>query len=460
MNTYFLAIDIGASSGRHILGSLQNGEMVIEEIYRFKNGMHYSEEQQALCWDTDRLLKEILAGLKKCKEQNKIPVSVGIDTWGVDFVLLDENDEMIGAAVGYRDHRTDGMDEKVFQILPEEELYARTGIQRELFNTIYQLMALKEQHPEQLEKAKTLLTMPDYLHYLLSGVKVQEYAEATTTQLMNPYTRNWDYELIEKLGLPLHLFKEISMPGTVVGPLRGDIANEVGFSCNVVLPPSHDTASAIMATPAQENICYISSGTWSLMGTLLDVPDCSPESMKCSFTNEGGYNGMITYHVNIMGLWMIQSVRNALAPDMSYGTLSELASRETISSIVDCQDDAFLSPEDMAKEMQEYCRRTGQQIPETLAEIACVIYNSLAKCYADTFAKLKERTGKQYEKIFVIGGGSRAGYLNRLTEEKCGVPVEIGSAEATAIGNLIAQMIAAGAIKDLNEAKNLVIKEG
>lgn len=460
MNKYYLAIDIGASSGRHILGSVQDGRIVIEEVHRFSNGMEQDSMTGELYWDTKKLFSEIVTGLKKCRELGKIPESVGLDTWGVDFVLLDENDDLIGRAVGYRDHRTEGIEKDVFALIPEDALYNRTGIQRASYNTIYQLMALKKYHPEQLARAKSLLLLPDYFHFLLSGVKAQEYAEATTTQLLNPYTRSWDYELIKLLGLPEHLFTEISMPGTVLGNLRAEVAGEVGFDCKVVLPPTHDTASAIMAIPsADRNICYISSGTWSLMGTLLDTPNTSLESQKANFTNEGGYNGAITYLTNIMGLWMIQSVRKELAPKMSYDELSHLASLETISSIVPCQDEMFLAPDSMSEAIRTYCRMTNQEVPETLAQLASVIYNSLAECYAQTFANLKERTGIDYDAIHVIGGGSQAAYLNELTAARCHVPVKAGPAEATAIGNVITQMVASGDLQSLQAAKELLTKE-
>ena len=388
MSNYFLAIDIGASSGRHILGTVENNKIVLEEIYRFWNGMDNIDG--SLCWDVDRLFGEILTGMKKCKEIGKIPVSVGIDTWGVDFVLLDKEEKIVGKAVGYRDHRTTGMDQEVYKLISEEDLYARTGIQKAIYNTIYQLMAVKKQHPEHLEQAEALLMIPDYFHYKLCGKKVQEYSEATTSQLLNPYTKDWDDELIELLGFPRKIFQQIQMPGTAIGSLTEAVRKEVGYDCQVVLPPTHDTASAVMAIPSnEENTCYISSGTWSLMGVERNEPDCSIKSKEANFTNEGGYNGKITYLANIMGLWMIQSVRNQLAPDMSYGELCAQASREKISTIVDCQDDSFLSPDDMVEAIKSYCRKTNQQVPETLSELASVIYNSLAKCYGEKLERFR-----------------------------------------------------------------------
>ena len=425
MDKYFLAIDIGASSGRHILGSLRNGKIELEEVYRFWNGM--DNVDGTLCWNVERLFEEIITGMKKCAEIGKIPTSVGIDTWGVDFVLLDDKDRLLGQAVGYRDHRTDGADEDVYRIIVEEELYGRTGIQKAIYNTIYQLMAVKIQHPEYMEKAAAMLMVPDYFHFRLCGNKVQEYSEATTAQLVNPNTKDWDYELIEKLGYNKKIFQKIYMPGTKIGSLTGEVKEMVGYDCFVVLPPTHDTASAVMAVPSNEkDTCYISSGTWSLMGVERDDADCSRESMIANFTNEGGYDGRITYLTNIMGLWMIQSVRKELAPDISYSDLCAQASEESISSLVDCQDDSFLSPNSMVEAIQTYCRKTSQTVPETLPELASVVYNSLAKCYTDKLQEIEKLVGIKYDKIHIIGGGSNAGYLNELTAKYTGIPVYAG----------------------------------
>ncbi len=455
MEKYFLAIDIGASSGRHILGYKKDGKLYLEEVHRFWNGM--DEEDGTLYWNVERLFSDILEGMKKCKELGKIPQSVGIDTWGVDYVLLDQEDKLVGKAVGYRDHRTDGIDQEVYKAVPEEELYQRTGIQKAIYNTIYQLAALKKQDPKQLDEAKTLLMIPDYFHFKLSGKKVQEYSEATTSQLLNPVTKDWDYELIDRLGIPKSLFQPITMPGTMIGRLTKEVQEQVGFDCAVVLPPTHDTASAVMAVPSnEEDVCYISSGTWSLMGIEKDEPDCSAKSKEANFTNEGGYGGKITYLANIMGLWMIQSVRNQLAPDMSYGDLCEQASKETISTMVDCQDASFLSPEDMVEAVKDYCRKTNQQVPETLPELSCVIYNSLAKCYAQKLEEIEKLSGVHYDKIHIIGGGSNAEYLNQLTAKYTGIPVHAGPGEATAIGNILTQMITDGVFGDLKEARRCV----
>ena len=265
MAAYYLAVDIGASSGRHIIGHMENGKMVLEEIYRFENGMVKKDGE--LCWEFDRLFKEVVNGLKKCKEIGKIPVSMGVDTWGVDFVLLDKNDNVLGNTVGYRDHRTEGMDKEVYKAISLKDLYARTGIQKADYNTIYQLMAVKKKHPEYLEQAETLLHVPDYFHFLLTGQKTCEYTEATTGQLVSPITKDWDYELIDMLGYPRKMFQKLIMPGTGIGHLSDEIREEVGFDLEVVAPATHDTGSAVLAVPANDDdFIYISSGTWSLMG--------------------------------------------------------------------------------------------------------------------------------------------------------------------------------------------------
>ena len=455
MERHYLAIDIGASSGRHMLASMKDGKMQLEEVYRFPNGM--DDKNGTLCWNVERLFTEIKNGLKKCKEIGELPVSMAIDTWGVDYVLLDKDDRILGDTVGYRDRRTEGMDEKVYEVIPQDELYARTGIQKQIFNTVYQLMAVKESHPEYLEQAESILMIPDYFHFLLTGVKKNEYTNATTGQLVSPKTNDWDYEMIDMLGYNSKMFRPVSMPGTVVGEFTEEVQKEVGFNCTVVLPATHDTGSAVLAVPTNDDdAVYISSGTWSLMGIERKEADCSMESMKANFTNEGGYDHRFRYLKNIMGLWMIQSVKKEFTEDLSFAQICEMASKETISSIVDCNDDCFLAPKSMIKAVQDFCRRTGQQVPETVGEISSVIYNSLAKCYGDTVKEIEEITGKKYSTIYVVGGGSNAGYLNELTAKYTGKKVSAGPSEATAIGNVIVQMLHDGVFKDLPEARTCV----
>lgn len=460
MDKYYLAVDIGASSGRHILSHIENGKIVVEEIYRFPNSMEECGGQKI--WNVGALFQEIKTGMKKCKALGKVPVSVGIDTWAVDFVLLDKDGRQVGNAVAYRDGRTRGMDEKVYELIPEKELYGRTGIQKQLFNTIYQLMALKIKNPIEFQQADKLLMVPDYFNFLLTGNAAAEYTNATTTQLVNAATKDWDFELIQKLGYPANIFQKIQAPGTGLGSLKEDIAGEIGYSCRVVLPATHDTGSAVVAVPfegesGEGNALYISSGTWSLMGTERMEADCSERGRQHNFTNEGGYQYRFRYLKNIMGLWMIQSLRKEIGGGLGFGEICEAASKCSIPSIVDCNDNRFLAPASMAGEIKAACRESGQKEPEGIAEAAAVIYNSLAKCYADAKKEIEEITGRNYGCIHIIGGGANADYLNRLTAEATGTKVCAGPVEATAIGNLAVQMIAEGEFPGLKDARKCIM---
>jgi rhamnulokinase len=410
-----------------------------------------------LIWDTDALFDEIITGIKLCGEAGKIPVSVGIDTWGVDYALLDKKGARIGEATAYRDNRTSGMDAEVFKFISKEELYSRTGIQDQIFNTIYQLMAEKKDPANRLDQTDTLLMMPDYLHWRLCGQMTAEYTEASTTGLVNAFTGNWDDEIIGACGYPRKIFPEIVKAGTVLGGFTPDVQRLVGFNSNVVLPAAHDTGSAVMAVPsASENMLYISSGTWSLMGVERDAPDCSEKSRLANFTNEGGYGGRIRYLRNIMGLWMIQSVRKELERDYSYAELCDMAEKEESPSIVNCDDVRFLSPESMINEIKQACTELNQPVPQTPGQLAASVYNSLAVCYRDTALNLEKLTGKNYEATHIVGGGSSAEYLNRLTARYTGKTVFAGPAEATAVGNLLAQMIAGKDFSDLRAARACV----
>ena len=465
-NIYYLAVDIGASSGRHILAHLENGKIILEEVYRFANGM--DDEDGHKVWDTDRLFSEIKTGMKRCFEAGKIPVSMAIDTWGVDYVLLDANDEKIGPCFAYRDSRTEGKDSEVYKLIPEKELYGRTGIQKAIFNTIYQLKAVKDTHPEWLEKAESLLMVPDYLNFLLTGVKKQEYTNASTSQLVDAKSCDWDRELIEKLGFPERLFGELSMPGSFVGNLRTEVSAYVGFDCKVILPATHDTGSAVMSVPStSEDVLYISSGTWSLLGTELLSPELSGEAQEANFTNEGGYDHRFRFLKNIMGLWMIQSVQRELMSDsyksasvedndFSFGNLCTRAKEALCDSVVDANDSRFLAPVSMIEEVKAACRESGQQIPETPWDIARVIYRSLAVCYGKAIREIEDISNKSYNTLHIVGGGSKAGWLNELTANEAGIKVIAGPSEATAIGNIGAQLIAAGVYKDLWEFRKAV----
>lgn len=456
MTKYYLAVDIGASSGRHMLAHMEDGKMILEEIYRFDNGMDVVNGHRY--WNTERLFEEIKNGLKKAGEIGKIPVSMGIDTWAVDYVLLDAENKPVGKTYGYRDSRTAGMDEEVYAIISESDLYARTGIQKQIFNTIYQLMAVKKNEPEVLEQAETMLMLPDYFHYLLTGVKMQEYTNATSTQLINPKTCDWDMELIRMLGYPEKIFLPVTKPGTVVGNFTDEIAAEIGYNCRVVLPATHDTGSAIMALPTQsDDTLYISSGTWSLMGVENKEAVCTPEARACNFTNEGGYDYRYRFLKNIMGLWMIQQVRHELGDAYSFAELCDMAEKEKdFPTRVNVNDTSFLAPRSMQEAIRVYALKSGQAVPETVGQMAAVIYQSLALSYARTVEEIEKLTGVHYDAINIVGGGSKAAYLNSLTARATGRKVIAGPGEGTAIGNLMAQMITGGEFSNLKEARACV----
>lgn len=468
---YYLAIDIGASSGRHILGHVENGRMVLEEIYRFDNLQVHRNGHD--CWDMENLWNGIIGGLKACGELGKIPATVGIDTWGVDYVLLDENDKVLGDAVAYRDSRNEGMDNVVSKYISAEALYARTGIQKQPFNTIYQLMAQKLEAPEQVAAAKRLLMIPEYLNFLLTGVKKSEYTIASTSNLLDACKKDWDKELIEMLGLPVEIFGELCMPGESVGQLLPEIQAQVGFNTTVILPATHDTGSAFLAVPAKDdNAVYLSSGTWSLLGVENEVAITTPESHAANFTNEGGAWYRYRYLSNIMGLWMIQSVRRELNgvsyvvgkeqrqatgkkwsfPDL----IAEAEKEEGFPSMVDVNASCFLAPESMIQAIKDECARTGQAVPETVGQIMQCVYTSLSVCYRDAIKALEGLTGKKYTSINIVGGGCQDGYLNRRTAQATGLTVFAGPVEGTAIGNLLVQMIAGGDLSDLAAARSAI----
>lgn len=455
---YYLAVDIGASSGRHILGWMENGKLRLEEIYRFANGL--MEKNGHLCWDMERLVQEVINGLKKCHELNRIPTSMGIDTWGVDFVLLDKEGKILGDTVAYRDSRTQGMDTEVYKVISEAELYGRNGIQKQLFNSIYQLMAIKHEHPEYLEQAETFLMVPEYLNYRLTGICKNEYTNATTGQLVNAQTCDWDYGLLQKLGLPTKIFGELNMPKTLVGGFSDEIKKEVGFDTEVVLPATHDTGSAVLAVPAtDEDYIYLSSGTWSLMGIERLIPDCTEASRKLNFTNEGGYHYRYRYLKNIMGMWMMQSLRKEFKHAYSFEELYTLADiGKYFTSIVDVNDSSFLAPESMIGALQAYCEKTGQEKPETECELLYCVYNSLAACYQKTVKEIEDITARSYSRIHIVGGGCQDKFLNRLLAEKTGKQVYAGPIEGTAIGNIMAQMLRDGTYKDLTDARKNIAK--
>lgn len=453
MEKYFLAVDIGASSGRHILSHMEDGKIVLEEVFRFENGM--TEIDGHKCWDSELLFSHIKEGMKKCAELGKIPCYMGIDTWGVDYVLVDREGKRIGNAVGYRDDRTTGIDREVYQIIPEKELYARTGIAKQVFNTIYQLVALKKENPEQLLEAETLLLSPDYYNFLLTGKRASEYTIASTGQLVSPETKDWDYELIHMLGLPEKIFTPLQKPGTILGGLSDAVKAEIGYDCQVVMVTSHDTASAVLAVPSKTaDFAYISSGTWSLLGVELENAICNEQSREANFTNEGGYDYKYRFLKNIMGLWMIQSVRNEMNKAYSFAQLCAMAEEvKDFPSRVDVDEHRFFAPDSMIEEIRNACRESGQPVPETPGELATVVYQSLADCYKKSLRNLEAMTGKTYPAVNIVGGGANADYLNQLTANATGKTVYAGPTEATAIGNIVCQMLACGDLPSVTEAR-------
>lgn len=456
---YHLAVDIGASSGRHILGHVEQGRIVLEEVYRFENGP--KKRGGRLCWDFDALAREVVNGLKACAKLGKVPATLGVDTWGVDFALVDREGRVLGDTVAYRDSRTQGMDALVEELIPAQELYRRTGIQKQSFNTIYQLMAVKCQSPELLEQAHRLLLVPDYLHYTLTGVMSNEYTEASTSGLVSAAAKDWDRELLDLLGFPQKLFGPLSLPGTALGGLCPALREELGFDCQVILPASHDTGSAFLAVPAGEgDSVTLSSGTWSLLGVELETPVTTPESRAANFTNEGGYQYRFRYLKNIMGLWMIQNLRREMAENgklPGFGELSRLA-REAADfpGRVDVDDPVFMAPESMSAAVRAYCERTGQPVPQSPGELLSCVYHSLAQCYAQSVRQLEALTGRSFQAVHIVGGGSQDAYLNQLTASATGLPVYAGPTEGTALGNLLVQMIAQGEFAGLQEARDAI----
>jgi len=445
---YYLAVDIGASSGRHILGSIQNGKIVLEEVYRFEN--KNVKRNGHLCWELDRLFAEIKNGMRECARLGKKPVSMGIDCFAVDFVLLDGEDKIIGDTIAYRDSRTEGMPQKVNEIIPD--LYKKTGIAQNVFNTIYQLCTVKEE----LKQAKRLLMIPEYFNFLLTGEKINEYTNASTTGLLNAQTRDYDKDILDALDIPEHIFETPRMPGTVVGKLLPEIAEETGLDLTVVLPATHDTASAVMSVPGPDNVAYISSGTWSLMGTLLESPVCTEQGQAAGFTCEGAYDGKIRYLKNIMGLWIIQSLRREQKNPPTFPEMIELAERSVYEGSIDVNAPDFLAPESMTEAIYSYLERTKQPSPDRLRDILRCVYISLAKSYAQTVSDMEKICGKSFDAIYIVGGGCRDNLLNRMTAEYSGKKVYAGPVEATALGNILIQMTKDKVFESMADAKKCI----
>ncbi len=442
----FLAVDIGASSGRHILGRVEDGILRMTEIYRFSNS---PQKRGELIWDAEALFSHIVDGMKRAKELGHTPCSVGIDTWGVDYALLDRDLNTVGEVFAYRSDRTAPVIPSVHARVPFEQLYARTGIQFQSFNTIYQLCADKASG--KLDRAEHLLMLPDYFHFLLTGKLSREYTNATTTGLINAHTRTWDGETLKALGLPEKLFPNTTPAGTCIGTLRKEIRDRVGYDTRVVLPATHDTASAVVASLAKGGP-YLSSGTWSLLGILQNSAHTDKVSMDANYSNEGSPDGRFRLQKNIMGLWIIQQLRAEEGKELSFGELAQLAAQNENDAFIDVNDDSFLAPKSMKRAIEEGAGRSL-----TLGQAAYCVFNSLAKSYKDAIGGLSSITGEKYTTLNIIGGGSQNKLLNALTARETGLKIAAGPTEATAMGNLVMQLAAEGEIS-LEEAPALIEK--
>ena len=431
--TYHLAIDIGASSGRHILGYIDNGRLKLEEIHRFEN--YITNQNGTLVWDIEHLVSEVKKGIAKCKEIGKIPCTVAIDTWGVDYVLLDESKQEILPAVSYRDSRTNRVINKVESIISAEELYLKTGIQKQNFNTIYQLYV--DYLSGKLDNAKYFLMIPAYLSYKLTGVIKNEYTNATTTGMVNADTKQWDDEIIEKLSLPKHLFGTLDTPCTVIGNFTKEMQDYAGFDSTVIFAPSHDTASAVCACPIDDNSVYISSGTWSLIGVESLNPIVNEKSMAANFANEGGIDYRFRFLKNYMGMWLFQNVKKNLNNEFSYDDMMRLAMQSKRFEMIDTNAPDFLAPENMINAIRSYLK--NESIP--IEVVINSVYHSLAQSYKNAIDEIEKLADKTIDNIFIVGGGSKDTYLNELTAQYTGKKVVTGLSEATATGNLLSQIM-------------------
>ena len=459
MNKVYLAADFGGGSGRVIAGWLEDGQLKMEEVHRFGNRQVRLGDH--VYWDFPALFEDMKAGLKKAAAKGYKVESIGVDTWGVDFGLIDRDGQLIGNPVCYRDARTAGMVEEMFKTLNPTEHYATTGIQVMEINTLPQLLSIKG--TAQLESAQHLLFMPDLFSYFLTGNATNEYCIASTSDLLDAKKREWSLETIKALGLPEHIFGKIVMPGTVRGTLRADIAEETGLGeVKVVAVGSHDTASAVAAVPAVEGdgtMAFLSSGTWSLLGVELPEPILTEEARKAEFTNEGGVGGRIRFLQNITGLWILQRLMaewKERGEEQSFGQLLPEAEKACIDSIIPVADAAFMNPASMEKAICEYCQQSGQQVPSTKGELTRCLLQSLATKYKEAISGVNNLLPEPLKRLHIIGGGSQNELLNQLTANALGVPVWAGPVEATAMGNILVQAMAAGEVADLASLRQVV----
>jgi rhamnulokinase len=458
----FAAVDLGAESGRVLVGLFDGERVRLEEAHRFPNVP--GRVLDTLHWDVLRLWNDIEDGLRKVASQHGAGLSgIGVDTWGVDFGLLDANDQLLSNPVHYRDARNNGMMEAVFQTVPRSQVFESTGLQFLPFNTLFQMMALKTYNQPQLNIAETLLFMPDLLHFWLSGVKASEYSIASTSQMLDAHTRKWDDSLLQKLELPTHILQDVVAPGTQLGTLRADVAARCNLGANtpIILPGSHDTASAIAAVPAQgENWAYLSSGTWSLMGIELPEPLINVPVLQRGFTNEGGVANTIRFLKNIAGLWLVQECRRTWlrqGHEYSYAELTQMASGAlALQAIIEPDDASFAAPGDMPQAIADYCRKTGQTPPDGVAATVRCCLESLALKYRWTFERLEELRGAPLDVLHIVGGGTQNKLLSRLTADCLQKPVITGPVEATSLGNILTQAMGSGHLSGVADIRAVV----
>ncbi|MGQ7871058.1 rhamnulokinase [Sunxiuqinia sp. sy24] len=456
----FLAFDLGASSGRAILGTLNDGKLELTEVHRFENQMQLI--QGHFFWNIFSLFNELKTGLKKCVQEFGIqPDSVGVDTWGVDFVHLNKEGMLISLPFAYRDSRTDTAMEDLFQQVPKEEVYLQTGIQFMQFNSLFQLFSMVKDQSSLLEITDKILFMPDALNYLFSGKAVTELSIASTSQMIVPGKKEWQTELLDKAGIPSSILTELVDPGTVIGTIQADVAEETGsLQVPVVAVAGHDTASAIASVPAiDKNYAYISSGTWSLMGIESDQPLVSDQTLKMNYTNEGGVEGTTRFLKNIMGMWLVQECRRTWLKEKNYSwdEMVQLAKgAEPFKYLINPDDTVFLNPGNMPKAIDDYCQASGQGSPETHAEIIRCVYDSLALKYRFTLEQIRMVSEQPIERIHIIGGGANNRFLNQLTADATKLTVIAGPTEATATGNILVQAKAMGALQSLEAMRQVV----
>jgi rhamnulokinase len=462
----YLAVDLGASSGRVVAGNFSGQKLTLEEIHRFENGGVLAND--TMHWDLLNQWSEVKRGLRAASAQFADQVvSVGVDTWGVDFGLLGDGDVLLGNPVHYRDRRTDGILEQAFEIVPREQIFAQTGLQFMQFNSLFQLLAMKQQRSPLLDMAKSLLMMPDLFHWLLSGEKANEYTDATTTQFFDPQKNDWASSLLEAFEIPTTFLHPAVQPGTKLGTIRSSVANEIGLEgVQVVLPGTHDTASAVMAVPAsttgqpRPDWCYISSGTWSLMGVEVPDPVVTQRCGELNFTNEGGVGGTIRLLKNIAGLWLVQECRRIWEREgrcYDWNQLTESASAsQPLVSLINPDDTRFVAPDDMPATIRRYCSETGQPVPEADGAVIRCALESLALRYRMVLNWLEELVGSELKTVHIVGGGTQNRLLCQMAADACGRPVVTGPIEATAIGNIMMQAVADGAVASISEAREVI----